>query len=100
MAPDNSCLEMFEGVIFSLTTSDYAQSAVQERPLKPERLLMGYGHPCLNLFGFVRISGIAFGCTAATTSFASVVKNPNSWCSPSTGLALVPRTPIHEHFVY
>src|SRR5665213_15700 len=30
-----------------------------------------------------------------TTSFASVVRNPKSWCSPSTGFAFVPRVPVH-----
>src|SRR4051812_14289925 len=47
---------------------------------------------CVILLSIYRLwSRIALGCTAPTTSFASVVRNPNSWCSPSTGFALVPR---------
>jgi hypothetical protein len=38
---------------------------------------------------------MALGWIGATTALASVVRNPNSWCSPSTGLALVPRVPCH-----
>src|SRR4030088_383274 len=30
-----------------------------------------------------------------TTALASVVRKPNSMCSPSTGFALVPRVPVH-----
>jgi hypothetical protein len=28
--------------------------------------------------------------------FASVVKKPNNWCSPTIGFAFVPRTPRHD----
>jgi hypothetical protein len=43
----------------------------------------------------VRMTGIALGWMAPTSVFGSQVKKPNNWCSPSTGLALVPRTPCH-----
>jgi len=41
----------------------------------------------------VRITGIALGWTGATMALASVVKNPNSSCSTSTGALFGPRTP-------
>jgi len=41
----------------------------------------------------VRITGMALGWIGATSAFASVVKKPYSWCSPSTALAFVPRLP-------
>src|SRR4051812_42523455 len=37
---------------------------------------------------------MAFGWIGATTAFASQVKKPNRLCSPSAGLALVPRVPV------
>ncbi len=43
--------------------------------------------------GVVRIAGIALGWIGATTALASVVKKPNSWCSPSTVALLGPLTP-------
>jgi hypothetical protein len=42
-------------------------------------------------------AAIAFACTGWTIAFASVVRKPNSVCSPSCGLALVPRVPVHRH---
>ena len=36
---------------------------------------------------------MAFGWMGATMALASVVKNPNSSCSPSTGALFGPRTP-------
>ena len=36
---------------------------------------------------------MALGWMGATMELASVVKNPNSSCSPSTGALLEPRTP-------
>src|SRR5271170_5324551 len=39
------------------------------------------------------MTGIAFGWMGATTALASVVRKPNSSCSPSTGALLGPRTP-------
>lgn len=36
---------------------------------------------------------MAFGWTTPTSAFASVVKKPNSWCSPSIGFDFVPRFP-------
>src|SRR4051794_39025924 len=44
----------------------------------------------------VKITGIAFGCIGATTSFGSAVRKPYSRCGPSTGFALVSRTPLHS----
>src|SRR5690242_5765791 len=46
--------------------------------------------------GLVRITGIAFGWIAPTTSFALIVRKPKSVCSPATGFALVPRTPVQD----
>jgi hypothetical protein len=44
----------------------------------------------------VRITGIAFSWTGATTALALVVKKLKSRCSPSAGVALVPRRPFHS----
>ena len=41
----------------------------------------------------VMITGMALGWMGATTALASVVRNPNSSCSPSTRALFGPRTP-------
>ena len=44
---------------------------------------------------------MALGWMGATMALASVVKNPNSSCSPSTGALFGPRTPrqrVHNPF--
>ncbi len=41
------------------------------------------------------MTGMAFGWIGPTIALGSVVRNPNSSCSPSIGALLGPRTPLH-----
>jgi hypothetical protein len=44
------------------------------------------------------MTGMAFGWMGATTALASVVRKPNSSCSPLTGALFGPRTPRPASF--
>ena len=62
--------------ILFLAARDDAKGSIRKRPLKCLRLGPGRRQPGLPLRASVRIAGIAFGCSAATSAFGSVVSSP------------------------
>jgi pimeloyl-ACP methyl ester carboxylesterase len=72
----------------------------RQQPRQHERIEQVALEPEVKRPGLLRMTGIAFGWTRAMAALASVVKKPNSSCSPCMGAICDPHTPrqrIHIH---
>jgi len=80
-------------LVLPLARRDDHTLVIRQRPCRASATSAGADSHPSNSALLRRITGMAFGWIGDTTAFASVVRKPNRWCSPSTGLALVPRVP-------
>jgi len=82
--------------IFLLTSRDDLQKVVRQRLLQLQSIWRFAFEPKIDLLRRRQDDRHSFGMNrGATMALASVVRKPNSSCSPSTGALLVPRIPRH-----